>query len=282
MKTIEMLNDMIAENVETYRATARALREARDQITSIYNEGVAAGKTPKETIISAIKALGEEPVRDVIATLTICAGWDGRISRAAKEWAYNSGNGWDEEAAEKLWLRTSQIHPAHLSQLAEACGSIRPDDLIDPEEVDEAVTEEVDEEVKALETLDTVETALKARKDRSAWNKGVTVYALELLESLRESIEGGYFFPDDLAAPKVLAKTLLNGASDWNEYSWGGSALIYDSDIAERLCNPSELKKTRNGERRPNAREDWLDCQARALFQAAHRLTSAIRSALNA
>ena len=134
----------------------------------------------------------------------------------------------------------------------------------------------------ALETLDTVETALHDRKDRSAWNKGVTVYALELLESLREAIEGGYFFPDDLSAPKVLNKALLNGASDWSEYSWGGSALIYDSDIAERLCNPSELKKTRNGERRPNAREEWLDCQARALFQAAHRLTSAIRSALNA
>lgn len=134
----------------------------------------------------------------------------------------------------------------------------------------------------ALETLDTVETALKTRKDRSAWDKGVTVYALELLESLRESIESGYFFPDDLAAPKVLAKALLNGASDWNQYSWGGSALIYDSDIAERLCNPSELKKTRNGERRPNAREEWLDVQARALFQAANRLYSVIHSALNA
>ena len=134
----------------------------------------------------------------------------------------------------------------------------------------------------ALETLDTVETALKARKDRSAWDKGVTVYALELLESLRESIEGGYFFPDDLTAPRVLRKALLNGASDWNEYSWGGSALIYDGDIAERLCNPSELKKTRGGERRPNAREEWLDVQARALFQAANRLYSVIHSALNA
>ena len=132
----------------------------------------------------------------------------------------------------------------------------------------------------ALETLDAVETALKGRKDRSAWNKGVTVYALELLEDLREAVEGGYFDPEDLAAPKLLRKALLNGASDWNEYSWGGSALIYDGDIARRLCSPSEFRKTREGERRPNAREEWLDTQARALFQAANRLERTVREAL--
>ena len=66
---------------------------------------------------------------------------------------------------------------------------------------------------------------------------------------------------------------LLNGASDWSQYSWGGCSLIYDGDIAERLCTPSELKKTRNGERRPNSREDWLDVQARALYQASNSIT---------
>lgn len=47
----------------------------------------------------------------------------------------------------------------------------------------------------------------------------------------------------------------MNGASTWSEYSWGGSALIYNGDIAKRLCNPSELKRTHNGERRPNSQE---------------------------
>nr|DAP26633.1 MAG TPA: hypothetical protein [Bacteriophage sp.] len=70
---------------------------------------------------------------------------------------------------------------------------------------------------------------------------------------------------------------MLNGAQDWEQYSWGGSALIYDYDIAERLCCPSELKKTRNGERRPNSREEWLDVQARALYQAASRVVNAYR-----
>jgi hypothetical protein len=60
----------------------------------------------------------------------------------------------------------------------------------------------------------------------------------------------------------------LNGAKDWSQYSWGGCSLIYDAAIARRLCTPSELKKTRNGERRPNSNEEWLDTQARALNQA--------------
>lgn len=55
--------------------------------------------------------------------------------------------------------------------------------------------------------------------------------------------------------------------------------LIYNSDIAARLCCPSELKRTRNGDRRPNSREEWLDTQARALFQAANRVYKALRSA---
>lgn len=114
--------------------------------------------------------------------------------------------------------------------------------------------------------------SIENEKQRSAWNKGVTLYALELLEELKTSIDGGYFDAADIASPKLLEEALLNGAADWSQYSWGGCSLIYDGDIAERLCSPSELKKTRNGERRPNSREEWLDTQARALYQACNRI----------
>ena len=111
--------------------------------------------------------------------------------------------------------------------------------------------------------------ALETRKDRSAWDKGVTLYAFELLEELEEAAAYYEKEPDTIAECKEM---MLNGAANWNQYSWGGSSLIYDGDIAERLCNPSELKRTRNGERRPNSREEWLDTQARALFRAANRV----------
>lgn len=130
-----------------------------------------------------------------------------------------------------------------------------------------------------MKTIEKAMDIINSRKDRSAWDKGVSVYSYELLEQLQEAAEGGYFKTEQISSGDALRKAMLNGASDWEQYSWGGSALIYDGDIAERLCNPSELKKTRNGERRPNSREEWLDVQARALFQAANRAVKAIRAA---
>ena len=120
----------------------------------------------------------------------------------------------------------------------------------------------------------------ESRKTRSAWSKGVNLYAQELIDGLEEAVEGGYFDIDDLEAPKMVEKALLNGADDWKQFSWGGCSLIYDGDIAERLCNPTELKRTRNGEKDPNPREQWLDTQARALYQASRIVKDSIRSAI--
>ena len=139
-----------------------------------------------------------------------------------------------------------------------------------------------------MTNIEKVYQSIENEKQRSAWNKGVNEYALELVEQLGEQISNGYFDELDLSDSEKVRAALLNGARDWqhpdNEYaawstySWGGSALIYNGDIAERLCTPSELKKTRNGERRPNSREEWLDVQARALFQAANRICRHIRT----
>ena len=106
---------------------------------------------------------------------------------------------------------------------------------------------------------------------RSAWNRAVHTYAIELVESLDAST--------DLSNETLLRKALLNGADDWHQYSEGGCALVYDADIAERICSPSELKRCKGGERQPNARETWLDCQARALAQAASLVRRAYRKA---
>lgn len=115
---------------------------------------------------------------------------------------------------------------------------------------------------------------------RSAWSKGVKAYADELLDELEESVRGGWVELDDLQSSNMIKKALLNGASGWNEYSWGGCSLIYDEDIAKRLCTPSELKRTHNGERKPNRGEEWLDVQRRALHQASAIVVCAIESAM--
>ena len=128
-------------------------------------------------------------------------------------------------------------------------------------------------------TINELKQAIANEKPRGAWGRGVKEYAKGLSEELEEAIRGGYYTEDKLTDCAALKEQLLNGAKDWSQYSWGGSALIYDGDIAERLCSPSELKKTRNGERRPNANEEWLDVQARALTQAASMIMRLARRA---
>lgn len=121
---------------------------------------------------------------------------------------------------------------------------------------------------------DQITADIEARKPRSAWGCGVMEYAADLVDELRERAEYEGRNPEP---GKECREWMLNGAADWEQYSWGGCSLIYNWDIANRLCCPSELEKNRNGERRPNSREEWLDTQARALYQAA-RLVSGIYS----
>lgn len=108
---------------------------------------------------------------------------------------------------------------------------------------------------------------IQAKTARSAWDKGVREYAEELFEEY--VTERLHITDPKIRIGKITEADLLNGADSWSQYSWGGCSLIYDSDICERLCSPSEQKKKGYGERRPNAEEEWLDVQARALQQAA-------------
>ena len=110
--------------------------------------------------------------------------------------------------------------------------------------------------LKNMEIANRIFEKIEHISPRSAWNRGVMRYALELINSIEIGEE-------------ITEKNLLNGAKDWHQYSKGGCALIYDELICCRLCTPSEIKKTHNGKRRPNKQENWLDVQTRALYQAA-------------
>ena len=96
--------------------------------------------------------------------------------------------------------------------------------------------------------------SLNNHKARSAWSKGVKAFAFDLL--------------DNLEGRDITKDNLLNGASNWSAYSYGGCAFIYDADIAEHLSTPSELKARKGGDWQPSKNETWLDVQARALSQA--------------
>lgn len=107
---------------------------------------------------------------------------------------------------------------------------------------------------------------MKKRFARSAWDKGVYDYAFDILEPLGDELEN------------VNADTLMNGVNTWTAYSYGGCALIYDDDIAKRMCTPSEYKKYLNAGLNSKLSDSdyWLgNVQTRALFQAMAKIRRA-------
>lgn len=107
--------------------------------------------------------------------------------------------------------------------------------------------------------------SIQAKRAGSTWRRAVKTYALELVEEAETPL-----------TKETLRESLLNGAECWSQYSQGGCSLIYDADIAARLCPPSELKRKRGGSLQPSRSETWLDCQARALHQAESLVRKAI------
>jgi len=128
------------------------------------------------------------------------------------------------------------------------------------------------EEVTPAAVVDAIDWEVEKTKARSAWQYGVKVYAFDLLAELAEGVRSGYITETDLSNRQLFEKAMLNGAQDWAQYSEGGCSLIYDRDIAYRLCTQTELNRTDYGRLNPNISENWIDVQSRALYQAAQMI----------
>lgn len=250
-----------------------------DRINAVIEayEATRDGKTA-DTVNRLIESLGREGAAVAVATVVNAVSLhDGRISDRTREWAQSVDFAPSNEdlRAVGIYGVDSWIHSAHVDNLGAAMRRwLRDNPPTEPETVEEVAD--------PSEIIAEASEAIKNNKsaNRSAWGRGVTAYALELLEELAENIRGGWLSLDDLDSVQGRKRAMLNGASDWAQYSWGGCSLIYNGDIAERLCTPSELKRRRGGEWRPNASEEWLDTQARALHQASNRASRALAEAL--
>lgn len=116
-KNVESLMELIrAKKWEEYWEIVNTLRDNVEKLESAYAAHITG--TPAETIAEFCANVGKERAVEIIATLINRHSWDGRISRANKEWAENFG--YDCAAAEKMGIYTNAIHMAHLDQLASA------------------------------------------------------------------------------------------------------------------------------------------------------------------
>lgn len=87
-----------------------------------------------------------------------------------------------------------------------------------------------------MTTKTEIKAKLAKKTGRSAWEKGVIKYAKDMADDLEGNVD---------YTKANITKHLLNGASSWKQASYGGCGLIYNEDIAKRLCTPSELKRSR-------------------------------------
>ena len=180
------------------------------------------------------------------------AGYDG-VQRTHDEYIAH-------EAEQMLYQIDVSIKYCKDSKTVEALQALR-----------DAMTAEMSR-AEAEQMVEAITEKVEAHKTRSAWDRGVKAYAEELVEELREAVEGGYVDESDLSNRRLFERAMLNGAADWKQYSEGGCSLCYDGQIAERLCAPWELRKTDNGRKDPNPCESWIDVQSRALHQAAQMI----------
>ena len=97
---------------------------------------------------------------------------------------------------------------------------------------------------------------------RSKWEQGIKEYVREILEYAN-------FDDEDEFNQLTLHKKLLNGATNWTEYSEGGCSLIYDNDIIERLTPPGSVERVKRYNNNHQS-GTWCinDLQVRALVNA--------------
>lgn len=271
MITNETITARFAADRHATIAWKKQLSADLDAIVTAYG----AADKPADTIATVAAEIGIDRVRAIIATLTVyrVAMHDRRIGDDTAAWAQTIADALDADAAERVGLITDAIHPAHLDQLARAAAEYVAPETTETTETTEtapAAETETAERAEVPEIIARMAAIIEALPARSAWSRAKKEYAAELLGNLRGAAayaaETGT--PSPLTDRETVRAALLNGARDWSEYSWGGCAMIYDGDIAARVCTPSELRRTHGGQRDPNPRETWLDVQARALYQA--------------
>lgn len=99
--------------------TIKEMRTTIDTLAAAHSAARENSNSPRETARVFIHAVGAEEAAQCVAAMIRRASWDGRISREAKAWAQSvalSGE-WERHIEDTY---CDAIHPAHLSQIAEA------------------------------------------------------------------------------------------------------------------------------------------------------------------
>ena len=124
--------------------------------------------------------------------------------------------------------------------------------------------------------VEQLKNKIEGQGTRSAYEKALKAYKLELLDNIKNNY---YYNGEDLKTFdfNTLRKLALNGAEDWQNYSWGGCSLVYNYDILKANFPASIVKKYENSDSIRGIH--LLDIQASRLSKAFSTLWAEIRRA---
>ena len=111
---------------------------------------------------------------------------------------------------------------------------------------------------------------------RGAYQKAICQYAFELCDNIADNYISTAEELEHLESITNLKERALNGASDWEQYSWGGCSLCYNYDILSRLFCKSIVKKYENADSVRG--RHLLDYQAAALSRAFSKINFLIKT----
>lgn len=130
-------------------------------------------------------------------------------------------------------------------------------------------------------TFEELKASIVNTKKASTWGKAVKAYALECLEYAEQCGVKPNTPTDFLSIGHIMNHVGGNAIKigTWHsnaaqdiikEASEGGNFLIYNEDIAERLCSPSHLKAMhrKDGSLKDPRRYRWIDLQTHCLTHA--------------
>lgn len=117
---------MNATEITARREQIKTTRANIATVARIYCE--TSDRTPAETVAAIVERLGYDTAREAIAEIVNTVGeWDGRIWPSSREWAATVEiAATAEELEAKRIYQPSEIHPAHINQLAQAMSKYAP------------------------------------------------------------------------------------------------------------------------------------------------------------
>ena len=104
-----------------------------------------------------------------------------------------------------------------------------------------------------------------SKSERTYWSRGVA----SLIRDYGEDVLGEH--DGEIISVRDFYKLWNCGNDSLRDAVYGGCFDIWNYDIAKRLCTPSGLKKSNEGMRNPNKREEWIDVELIAVQQAMYK-----------